>query len=190
MAKALEAEAKGQTKELPPPAGINTGQISNLAARFKDSFGPYNEALKDCRPEDRQLIKDMVADKLAGKFDQPKQQEAGMMTIGGNIEQQKPEEARITIGRTSYAPDQLIAWGGAPDMVTDATNASSDDSKYVIVGGKKYPAEDVISRDWGASLKKGWDRTVQSVQHPDLIGWENPPAGGVWRQAFLPLATV
>ena len=36
----------------------------------------------------------------------------------------------------------------------------------------------IVARDWGASIKKGWDRTVQSVQHPDLIGWETPPEGG------------
>lgn len=36
----------------------------------------------------------------------------------------------------------------------------------------------IVAQDWGASLKKGWDRTVQSVQHPDLIHLEMPPEGG------------
>lgn len=50
--------------------------------------------------------------------------------------------------------------------------------KTIRIGDKDYPAEDVTSRDWGAALKKGWDRTVQSAQNPDLIHWENPPEGG------------
>lgn len=42
----------------------------------------------------------------------------------------------------------------------------------------EYAPDQLISRDLNASLKKGWDRAVQTLQHPDLAGWENPPEGG------------
>lgn len=52
--------------------------------------------------------------------------------------------------------------------------------KTIRIGDKDYPAEDVTSRDWGAMLKKGWDRTVQAAQNPDLVHYETPPEGGDW----------
>lgn len=54
----------------------------------------------------------------------------------------------------------------------------SPEQKTVSIGKTDYAIENVISRDLGAMLKKGWERTIQSLQNPDLFGWENPPKDG------------
>jgi hypothetical protein len=80
---------------------------------------------------------------------------------------QKPEDEQVLIA-SNLAPE-------APNLVQMQNfEAFPSDS----VATPAYAHEQVISRDLGASLKKGWDRTVQTVHHPDLIGWENPPEGG------------
>ena len=132
MAKAIEAEAKGQTKELPPPIGINTGQISNLAARFKDTFGPYNEALKDCAPGDRQIIKGMVADKLAGKFDPPQPQEAGMMTIRA---QDEPEQSSVVGVPTITGADGTVYMQGHVSNVPEVSHGVQNLDDLKALGG-------------------------------------------------------
>lgn len=52
------------------------------------------------------------------------------------------------------------------------------EQKTTQIGKTIYPAENVISYDLGAALQKGWNRAIQSLQHPDLIHWEKPPEGG------------
>lgn len=56
--------------------------------------------------------------------------------------------------------------------------AEAPEQKSITIGKTDYPSENVISRDWGATLKKGLDRAIQSLQHPDLIHAEMPPEGG------------
>jgi Bacterial CdiA-CT RNAse A domain len=170
MAKAIETEAKGQTKELPPPTAINTGQISNLAERFKDSFGPYNEALKDCRPEDRQIIKNMVADKLAGKFGESQQQpERKSIFDTGTISARAVQTEQLKIYeealKNTTDPDtrtQLKEQAAALYRMLNPSSVQDEHDRSAGVGAAEPQAESPrlasmsgLPQPWGEQAKTG-----------------------------------
>ncbi|MBA4027046.1 MAG: hypothetical protein C0473_02275 [Cyanobacteria bacterium DS3.002] len=77
---------------------------------------------------------------------------------------QKPTEEQILLASNIFS--------GAPNIeqIQEYPDIQSD--------SEKLQPDAIVARDWGATLKKGLDRTLQTAQHPDLIHWENPLEGG------------
>jgi len=48
----------------------------------------------------------------------------------------------------------------------------------IKIGNREYPADEVTSQDWGAMIKKGFERVGQAAQNPELREGENAPEGG------------
>lgn len=92
-----------------------------------------------------------------------------------------PQRSTMNVAEREAA---MFGSGGTLDLNSFDAHGSSiytNSDQTVRVGNKKYPASDVTARDWGATLKKSAERTVQAAQNRDLIYWETPAEGGIKR---------
>jgi|JI9StandDraft_1071089.scaffolds.fasta_scaffold53600_3 hypothetical protein len=105
-------------------------------------------------------------------FHEPSQKKQGVQKF--ELFDSEAEETPATFQKP--AADQVLI---ASNKTPNVPNLEQMQAYQNIQSDSEESQPDaIVARDWGATAKKGWDRTVQSVQHHDLIGWENPPEGG------------
>lgn len=156
VARAKEAEAQ-------PPDQKRAGQEQ----AYKDKFG--EDADKPLGAPQPQQLTDPQLDEIASYLAKNPPKEKPVLVAYGN---DTASDVAPTPGQVykDAQNDQMPGVGWTP--------LESSSLEKIKVGNQEYNTDQVTAQDWGALIKKGFDRVGQAAQNPELREGENPPEGG------------
>lgn len=154
------ADAKAEYQSF----GINMGNETAVTAAGIEAPASKKKISVDPRPSFVEGLKAVGSSEEAqGRFSIEYMERKANEALAAS--QKEPAEQVLVASNVTPATPNLEQLQQYPDIQSDSEQLEPDA---------------IVAQDWGVLIKKGWDRTVQTVQHQELAHFEDFPEGGTW----------